>query len=87
MPRGLGPCAIDLAETRPSDLERPEGLPMPLLSNGGVTVSVSRRREPMPFCWRNVDGDELFFLHRGARRSGGDGPRPGPDGRSLNLNI
>jgi homogentisate 1,2-dioxygenase len=66
--KGLGPCAIDLDQTRPSDLERPDGLPMALFSNGDVTVSVSRRREAMPFCWRNVDGDELFFLHRGAAR-------------------
>ena len=64
----LGPCAIDPAQTRPSDLERADGLPLPLLTSGDVTVSVSRRRERMPFCWRNVDADELYFIHRGACR-------------------
>ena len=66
--RGLSPCLVDLEQTRPSDMERADGLPMPLLSNGEVTVSVSRRRDAMPFCWRNVDADELFFVHRGACR-------------------
>jgi homogentisate 1,2-dioxygenase len=41
---------------------------MPALTNGDVTVSVSRRRAAMPFCWRNVDADELYFIHRGPAR-------------------
>jgi homogentisate 1,2-dioxygenase len=64
----LGPCAIDPAAARPTDLDRPDGSPLPLLTNGTVTVSVSRRREAMPFCWRNVDADELYFVHRGRCR-------------------
>src|SRR5438093_706285 len=64
----LGPSSIDFAEMRPSDLERADGTPLPVLTNGDVTVSVSRRRAPMPYCWRNVDGDELYFIHRGACR-------------------
>lgn len=64
----LGPAAIDLDRARPDDLERAEGLPMPLLTNGNITVSVSRRSAPMPFCFRNVDGDELYFIHQGRAR-------------------
>ena len=26
---------------------------------------MSRRSEPMPFYFRNADGDELIFVHRG----------------------
>jgi len=27
--------------------------------------SFSRRSEPMPFCFRNADGDEVYFIHKG----------------------
>ncbi|HZT07682.1 MAG TPA: hypothetical protein VFC51_11675 [Chloroflexota bacterium] len=64
----LGPATIDPIEATPSDLDRPDGRPMPLLTNGNATVSVSRRSTPMPFCVRNVDADELYFIHRGACR-------------------
>jgi homogentisate 1,2-dioxygenase len=64
----LGPSAIEAAATRPGDLDQADGSPLPLLTNGDITVSVSRRRAPMPFCWRNVDADELYFIHRGASR-------------------
>lgn len=64
----LGPAAIDVAEAQPGDLDDPRGGSLPLLTNGDVTVSVSRRREAMPFCWRNVDADELYFIHRGRAR-------------------
>jgi homogentisate 1,2-dioxygenase len=30
-----------------------------------VKLYVSRRAEPMPFYYRNADGDELLFVHRG----------------------
>ncbi len=35
------------------------------LGNQDVTLYVSRRSEPMPFYYRNADGDELIFVHRG----------------------
>src|SRR5579862_3641375 len=62
---GLGPCAVDLNEARPSDEDQSDGQPMPVLTNGDVTVSVSKRRAPMPYCWRNADADELYFIHHG----------------------
>src|SRR5262245_18911986 len=64
----LGPFGIVLHDLTTDDMRAAEGLPMPLVSNRDVTVSVSRRREPMPYCWRNADGDELYFIHRGECR-------------------
>jgi homogentisate 1,2-dioxygenase len=64
----LTPQPIELARIVPSDLQAADGLPMPLLSSDDVTLLLSRRREPMPFCWRNADGDELHFIHRGECR-------------------
>lgn len=66
--KGLGPCALDPTRARPDDGERPDGGPAPLLTNGDVTLSLSRRAAPMPFCWRNADADELYFIHRGPAR-------------------
>jgi homogentisate 1,2-dioxygenase len=66
--RALSPLSIDLNQTRPSDMDRADGRAMPLFTNGDVTVHVSRRREAMPFCCRNVDGDELYFIHQGPAR-------------------
>lgn len=64
----LGPCGIPLEITQPTDLSDPRGGPLALFENQDVTISVSRRREPMPFCWRNADADELFFVHSGSAR-------------------
>jgi homogentisate 1,2-dioxygenase len=30
-----------------------------------LSIYLTRRREPMPFLYRTVDGDELYFFHRG----------------------
>ena len=38
---------------------------MTLLSNGDVAIAISRRRQAMPYCYRNIDGDLLYFVHRG----------------------
>jgi len=63
----LKPRAIDINRLVPSDLADPvNGRPMPFLTNSDVTLSVSRRAEPMPYCYRNADGDDVYFVHRGA---------------------
>jgi homogentisate 1,2-dioxygenase len=49
----------------PTDLKDPKGAPEAFIGNDDLTVSVSRRSEPMPFYYRNADGDELYFVHRG----------------------
>jgi len=64
----LRPHCFDLNRLEPSDRSDPEGAPMAFLGNDDVKLSVSRRAAPMPFYFRNADGDELVFVHRGAGR-------------------
>ena len=61
----LRPHCFDLNRLEPADLRDPAGMPVPFLGNGDVTLLVSRRATPMPFYFRNADGDELVFVHRG----------------------
>src|ERR1019366_8289577 len=61
----LRPHCFDLNLLQPTDLNAPQGEPAAFLANHDLTVSVSRRSEPMPFYFRNADGDELFFVHEG----------------------
>jgi homogentisate 1,2-dioxygenase len=63
--RELSPQPMDLARIAPDDFQSADGWPVPLLSSEDVTLLLSRRREPMPYCRRNADGDELYFIHRG----------------------
>ncbi|MCL4402874.1 MAG: homogentisate 1,2-dioxygenase [Acidobacteria bacterium] len=62
----LRPHCFDLNRLEPTDLHDPQGRPIAFLGNQDVTLYVSRRSEPMPFYYRNADGDELVFVHRGA---------------------
>jgi homogentisate 1,2-dioxygenase len=64
----LRPHCLDLNKLEPSDLRDPEGMPVAFLGNDDVTLFVSRRSAPMPFYYRNADGDELMFVHRGRGR-------------------
>ena len=57
---------IDSADVVASDATDPRGGPQVLLSNDDVAVAISRRREAMPYRFRNLDGDTLYFVHRGA---------------------
>ena len=61
----LRPRLIKTERLEPDDLRDPRGLPMPVLYNDDVVISISRRAQPMPFCFRNADGDELHFVHQG----------------------
>jgi homogentisate 1,2-dioxygenase len=61
----LVPALIDVRAAAPRDQTDPRGMPMPLLTNADVTLSVSRRAQPMPFAMRNVDADTLVFVHAG----------------------
>ncbi|MDQ8757430.1 hypothetical protein RCO27_14460 [Sphingosinicella sp. LHD-64] len=53
-----------------ADMSDPDALPTPILMcrTHEVTISVSRRREPMAFTLRNVEADELHFMQRGGAR-------------------
>ncbi|HYZ48413.1 MAG TPA: homogentisate 1,2-dioxygenase, partial [Sphingomonas sp.] len=55
----------DTSRVEASDLTDPRGGPEPMLSNADVSVSVSRRAAPMPYAYRNTDGDLLYFVHTG----------------------
>ena len=59
---GLDTHAGDL---RPTDVDDPAGGPLLMFHNEDCRISLSRRRETPPFYTRNVDGDELIFVHQG----------------------
>ncbi len=61
----LRPHCINCNKLEPTDLRDPCGTPIAFLGNNDVRLYVSRRSEPMPFYYRNADGDELYFVHRG----------------------
>ena len=61
----LRPHCFDLNKLEPTDLTDPCGAASAFLGNDDLKLSVSRRSEPMPFYFRNADGDELYFVHRG----------------------
>jgi homogentisate 1,2-dioxygenase len=56
---------LDADELRPDDASDARGLHLPLLANDDCRVGISRRTAPMPFHLRSVDGDTLYFVHRG----------------------
>ena len=60
-PRRVG----DTGRAEPSDLTDPRGAPVVMLSNADVSVAISRRTAAMPYCYRNLDGDLLYFVQAG----------------------
>jgi homogentisate 1,2-dioxygenase len=61
----LRPHLFDLNLLSPTDRTDPQGMPVAFLGNQDLKLYVSRRSQPMPFYYRNADGDELIFVHRG----------------------
>ena len=59
-PRGINTYALETPDRRD-----PKAGPLPLFYNQDVTISLSRRSAAMPHCFRNADGDELYFIHKG----------------------
>lgn len=49
----------------PTDATDPRGGALHLFGNADCHIWLSRRAEPMPFYRRNVDGDEVHFVHQG----------------------
>jgi homogentisate 1,2-dioxygenase len=62
----LRPHCFDFNRVTPADQHDREGMPEAVLGNQDVRLYISRRSEPMPFYYRNADGDELIFVHRGS---------------------
>lgn len=51
---------------RPSNVDKAEGTPMPILQGDGVRIDLSKRTKvPMNFWHRNMDGDEVIFCYKG----------------------
>ena len=61
----IKPRNVRTHQLEPDDLDDARGLPMPVFHNEDVIIAVSRRSQPMLFCFRNGDGDELHFIHKG----------------------
>lgn len=82
----LRPHCLDLNNLQPADQHDPDGAPVAFLGNADIQLSVSRRSQPMPFYFRNADGDELIFVHRGRGVLETDfGPLPFEPGDYLNV--
>ena len=58
--------AIDSADVVSSDTDDPRGDWQVMLSNPEVAVAISRRRQAMPYRYRDMVGDLLYFVHRGS---------------------
>jgi len=53
----LRPHCFDCNKLQPTDQHDPNGSPVAFLANQDVKFYLSRRSEPMPFYFRNADGD------------------------------
>ena len=52
---------------RPSNYDKAEGTPLPILQADGVRIDLSKRtKEPMTFWHRNMECDEVIFCYKGA---------------------
>lgn len=77
----LRPRLYDLASAPTGDYLASRA---PLLANGDCRIAFAALREPMPYFYRNADGDELLFVHAGAGRIETDfGPLPYESGDYL----
>jgi hypothetical protein len=54
---------IDSADVVAADASDPRGGTLTLLSNDDVAIAISRRRQAMPYCYRNIDMDEVMLTH------------------------
>ncbi len=61
----FAPMDVDGNRIESSDAEDARGEPTLCFYNEDVRISISRRRQAMPFAYRNADADELWFVHRG----------------------
>lgn len=62
----LRPHAYYLSELAPTDAsDAMRGEPVTVLYNDDVALKVSRLAEPMPYYFRNADGDDVYFVHQG----------------------
>ncbi|MGK5641087.1 homogentisate 1,2-dioxygenase [Streptomyces sp. URMC 126] len=62
----IRPRGVQLTEVRTADEHDARALPTPLLYNDDITLSVSRRTAPMPYYFRDADGDTLLLTQSGS---------------------
>ena len=59
------PHLIDTNKLEPTDKTDPWGNPKLFLKNSDVQLWISKRSEPMPFYFKNTEGDDVWFVHKG----------------------
>jgi homogentisate 1,2-dioxygenase len=64
----LKPRAFDLARLGVDPEEDYLASRVPLLENADVRIHAATLGQPMPYYFRNADGDELLFVHEGSGR-------------------
>ena len=64
----LRPTLIDTKRLEPTDKSDSWGSPLTFLENNDVKLKISQRSEPMPFYYRNGEGDDIWFIHKGEGR-------------------
>ncbi|MEV8311861.1 homogentisate 1,2-dioxygenase [Streptomyces flavidovirens] len=62
----IRPRGIQLTDVRTADEHDARAQPTPLLFNDDISLSVSRRTAPMPYYFRNADGDTLLLTQFGS---------------------
>ncbi len=63
------PRRISLFELDTPDRNNPEALPLEMMTSRlDIRINISRRKEAMPYIFRNVEADELHFLQSGKMR-------------------
>lgn len=60
----LAAVNVQTGELKPTDLEA-DGEPLVMFHNPDCRILLSRRGQVAPFYTRNIDGDELIFVHEG----------------------
>lgn len=59
------PELINTNKIEPSDKSDPWGYPTMFLRNSDVQLWISKRTEPMPYYYKNTEGDDIWFVHQG----------------------
>lgn len=62
----LKPLDVPTTQLKPTDYLRANGAPMLMFYNDDCRILLTRRQEEMPHFVRNVDSDELWFVHTGS---------------------
>ena len=61
----LSPPPVAVKRLVALDATDPSALPLALYENDDLTLLWSQRQQPHPFAVRNLDGDQLMFVHSG----------------------